>query len=125
MDVKIDQDAMQALVAKAVFDGMTPDKREALLTGAIKSLMETPRGNDRNYFGEKTSPLQTAFNRAVETVAMQHAVEFLSNDADFQTRLKSLFADVANSLFAEGDARSELVRSISLLIRTALTKDRY
>ena len=116
---------MQALVAKAVFDGLTPDKREALIQGAIKSLLETPKGNERNYYGTKVSPLQEAFNRAIETVAMQHALKFLTEDPDFQVRIKKLFADVANHLFTEGEERDALIHGIGNVIRTALTKDRY
>lgn len=124
--IEIDGDSMQALVAKAVFDGLTGDKREALITGAIKSLLETPKGNDRNYYGEKTSPLQTAFNRAIEQVAQEHATKFLAEDPDFQQRLKGLFADVANALFSdEGNNRIELIAGIKELIHRALTKDRY
>lgn len=126
MDVKIDTDGMQALVAKAVFDGMTAEKREALITGAIKSLLETPKGNDRNYLGGKISPLQSAFNRAIEQVAREHAEKFLAEDPAFQAKLKGLFADVANALFSdEGNNRIELVGAIKSLIHHALTKDRY
>lgn len=125
MDFKVDQDAMQALVAKAVFDGMTPDKREALIQGAIRSLLETPKGNDRNYYGTKVAPIQEAFNRAVEQVALDHARNVVQSDPAFQDHLKRLFADVANKLFAEGEARDEMVGSISDIIRRALTKDRY
>ena len=123
MDVKIDADGMQALVAKAVFDGLTGEKREALLQGAIKSLLETPRGNERNYYGTKVSPLQEAFNRAIETAAQQHAIKFLAEDADFQDRLKKLFADVADKLFT--DNRDATVDGIVKVITTALSKDRY
>ena len=124
MDVRLDTDAMQALVAKAIFDGMTEEKRSELITSAIKSLLDTPKGTDRNYYGERKSPIQTAFDRAVEQVAMKHAQDFLTNDPDFNGRLKSLFADVANNLFSEG-ARDGLIESLSGLIRSALTKDRY
>lgn len=124
-DIRFDTEAMQALVAKAIFDGMTEDRRGELITGAIKSLLETPRGNDRNYYGEKKAPIQTAFNRAVEEVALKHAKELLANDPDFNARLKALFADVANRLFAEGPPRDDLIESITSLIRRALTKDSY
>ena len=125
MDVRLDHDAMQALVAKAVFDGLTPEKREDLIQGAIRSLLETPKSNERNYYGSKVAPIQEAFNRAVETVAMQHATRVLSEDPEFQARLQKLFADVAAKLFEEGESRYELVSGIANIIRNALTKDRY
>jgi len=46
MDVKLDADAMQSLVAKAIFDGMTSEKREELIQGAIKSLTGRQLSNE-------------------------------------------------------------------------------
>ena len=124
MDFKLDDEAMQTLVVKAIMDGMTKERRDELIAGSIKALLEKPKNNDRNYYGDKTSALQTAFNRAVEQVALEHARKVVEEDPVFQEKIKGVFADVAEHLF-RAESREGLVSAIGTTIRNALTKDRY
>lgn len=124
MDLRVDDSAMKDLVTKALVDSLTPETREKLITESIKSLLTTPEGRGTNYYGEKVSPLQSAFNSAVRTEAERYAMRYLTEDATFQGQVQSLFADVAQRLF-EADNREELVSSLADVIKKALTKDRY
>lgn len=123
MDVRLDQDAMNSLVAKAVFDGLTPERREELIRGAITALLAASKPTQ--YSSDRRSELQKAFDSAVYTAATKHAETALQDDPTFQTAMKKLFADVAAKLFEEGADRDGLVSSVASVIRSALTKDRY
>lgn len=119
MDLRVDDDAMKALVAKSIVDGLTPEMREKLIKDAITNLLT--KGSD-GY--SKKAPIEQAFNNAVEQEARRYAGEVLTSDPKFQQQLQSLFADVAAKLFAT-ETRDDLVAGIAQTITRALTKDRY
>lgn len=122
MDVRIDDNAMNSLVAKAVFDGLTEERRADLIKGAITDLLAR---RQKSGYSDGKSKLQEAFDNAVYTAARDYAEKALATDPVFQGQIKSLFADVAAKLFDDFDGRLELVSSIAHTIRNALAKDRY
>lgn len=119
MDLRVDDDAMKSLVAKSIVDSLTPEMREKLIKDAITNTLQA--GSD-GY--SKKSPLQQAFNVAVEQEARKYAAHVIAEDAEFQGQIKSLFSDVAGKLFAV-ETRENLVNNIADTITRALTKDRY
>lgn len=125
MNINLDPGSMQALVSKAIIDALTPEKREELLTNAIKGHLLAPQDNPRG-FGSRSgrSPLQEAFDQAVWQVARDYANKHLAEDAAFRTQVEALFRDVAAKLFAE-ESRETLVSTIASTIREAMTKERY
>jgi hypothetical protein len=123
MDLRIDDAAMKAMVAKSIVDSLTGEAREKLITDAIQSLLAAPRDGS-NYYGSKISPLQQAFNSAVEQEARKYAADAISNDPVFKEQIAKLFADVAAKLFDE-ENRGVMVSNIANVIQRALTKDHY
>lgn len=123
MDLRVNDDAVQALVAKSLVDALTPETKEKLITDAIKQTL-TQEGGSAGFANRgQPSPLQQAFNRAVASYAEQYATRVLSEDETFKARVEALFADVARALFESN--REELVGTIASTIRQALMKDRY
>lgn len=120
--INLSDDQMQALVAKAMFEGMTDEQKSQMITSAIQASLTKPRG-DRAY-GEKRSEFQIAFDTAVYTVTNRIALEMIESDESFRAQLKGLFADAAAKLF-DKEAREPLVTEIAELIRRGLSKDRY
>jgi len=113
MDLKLDGEAMQALVAKALFDSFTPERREELITSSIRHLLAQPKDGN-NYYGKKESPLQTAFARASEIVAEKIILEMLTTDESFSAKVKALIAEATEHAFnVEGGGREKMVKAIS------------
>lgn len=121
MDLRVNDDAMKSLVAKAIVDSLTPETREKLIGDAVTQTLTKPEQSGS--YSEKRSPLQRAFDYAVSAEAERYAREHLANDGAFKAQVEALFADVAKKLFE--DNRDDLVSSIATIIRNALTKDRY
>ena len=123
MDLKIGGEDFQALVSKSIVDSLTPETRHKLITDAIQKTLTPPESGSGYGSKPRRSPLQQAFDNAVESYASRYAVEALSNDQAFKTKIEALFADIAKKLF--DDQREEIVDGCARMIRQALTKDRY
>lgn len=94
MDVKIDPKYVEELVKKAIFDSLTPETREKLVSDAIASLI-TAQPNDRN----GKSPLQEAFNRAAQSACYEVAQGALRENPVFQEALQKIFTDAIKQLY--------------------------
>lgn len=123
MDLRVDDDAMKSVIAKSIVENLTPEARQALITEAVTNVLSTPKEGS-GYYGNKKSPLQQAFDWAVENEARRYANEIIAKDETFRAQLQALFADVAKRIF-ETEQREELVKAIAETITRALTKDRY
>lgn len=122
MDLRVNDDAMKSLVAKAIVDSLTPEMREKLIGDAVTQTLTKPE--QTSGYGRSTrSPLQIAFDHAVTNEAERYAREHLANDGAFKAQIEALFADVAKNLFESN--RDDLISSIASTIRSALAKDRY
>lgn len=111
---------MQALVAKAVIDGMTDDQRAGFIQAAIQEVLKRQTGSSY----DKRSAFQQAFDRAVEVTAQRIATDMIENDATFKGQVKALFVDACAKLF-DSSRREEMATNIAGVIEKALTKDRY
>ena len=123
MNLNLNDDALQALVSKAIVDTLTPEMRENLITSAVKDTLQKVESSG-GYNSDRRSPLQRAFDSACRAEAERFAREQLENDPVFQEQLQGLFKDAAAKLFA-AENRESLVSAMADTIRIALTKDRY
>lgn len=123
MDLRVDDSAMKSLVAKAIVDSLSPEAREKLIADAVTQTLTKPE-TDRNQYGSKRSPLQQAFDYAVEGEARKYAAEVIAADGQFKEQLRKLFEDVSKKVF-ETEGREKMVDDIASTIVRALTKDRY
>lgn len=123
MNLNLNDDALQALVSKAIVDTLTPEMRVNLITSAVKDTLQKAESSN-GYNSDRRSPLQRAFDNACRVEAERFAREQLEKDPVFQEQLQGLFKDVAAKLFDEQN-RDELVSAMADNIRKALTKDRY
>ncbi len=118
--MRLDDPALEPIVAKAIIDSITPENREALISNAVKELLNRASGSGYN----QPTNIQRLFNDAVSTAAKKMADQYLTEDPDFQAKLKGLFVDVSEKLFST-ETRDELVTSLSDRIVAGLTRDRY
>jgi hypothetical protein len=110
MRLELSDDQMRAVMAKAILDTVTPEKRDELITKAIGFLMIPEKTG--SYGGQTTSPLERAFQEAARVVAEKLAREALAADTKFAEQITKLFEDVAAKLFAN-EVRDKLVDNIT------------
>lgn len=87
-DIKIDADAMTAIVSKAILEGIDADQKQAILQQAVDSLLK-PYKVDR-YGSETTTPLQAAFSTAVQQTVGQVAREMVSENQELLAKVREL-----------------------------------
>ena len=115
--MQIDDAAMKTLVAKAIFDGITPAQREQLLSDAIQKLLTEEKEN--GYGGKtKPSPLSNLFEYEVQNLAREAVRERFQNDPN----LKSMLGDVITKAIAAMANDSNLATEIGNCIATAFAR---
>ena len=120
MDVKLNDENMKDIIAKAVLDSMTPESRSEMIQSAIKSLLVTPTGNSYN----KKSPLQDAFDDAVREVARQTAREQIVGSSEIATAITAMISEAWTKLMTD-ENRTKLVDRLVSALEKGLTGDRY
>lgn len=120
MDVRLDDDAMKAIITKSILDSLTPERREALIAEAIKALLGAETGSGYN----RATRLQAAFNSAVEDVAREVARGELSKDEKIKSKIREMFL-AAWEARTTGDNYDNLVDKIGQAIERAITNERY
>lgn len=122
--MQIDDASLQLIVAKAVVDNLTPEKREALLVEAVKSLIEPPP--PRNSY-EKAQPakLQVFFEQAVDIHVQKYIREMLDKDETTRTRIKDVINRAMEKAFADEESRETLAVKMSDQLKNWLAEKRY
>lgn len=120
MDVRLDDEAMKTLVAKAIMDSLTPEKREALITTAVKELLN--RSESTRY--DSPTHLQKVFNDAVGRVAAEIAQQTVQNNEEMKAEIQKMMATAWSRLTA-GDAYETLINKIKDSMDSALRGSRY
>ena len=120
MDVKLSDDNIKDIIAKAVLDTLTPESREQMITSAVKSFLTIPVGNQY----EKKSPLQSAFDNAIREVAASIAREQIINNSEIHATISTMIADAWKKLVIP-ENYSKIVDNLSSAIERGLTGDRY
>jgi hypothetical protein len=112
-EIKIESDAMQAIVSKAILEGIDGDQRQAILEQAVAALI-TPRGERGYGRPEPTTPLQDAFDAAVRGVVNEVAREVVVDDPALRDKVRELITS------AMADAVKEPYTKLSDAVRTAV-----
>jgi hypothetical protein len=120
MEVKIPPEAMEAIVAKAIFESLTPETRNALLEKAVTSLFERKRGNSY----DSRTELQQLFDDATKSVAGKLVREHLETNADFVAKIDQIFKDAVERAFKD-EKREAMVTAIADAIVKGVSRDRY
>ena len=89
-DIKIELKALniQDVVVKAITEALDKEQRTLLLESALRYVI-TPR---KKYVGstEQKSPLQEAFERAIEQVAFEEAKKFFADGSEGHKQLQDV-----------------------------------
>lgn len=110
MSLDLNSDAMKNAVALAVVQQLTPDRQVALLKEAVLTLLQ-PTDSGYGYDRTKKSPLQSAFESAVRSLAETVVREKLENDDTFKATIDSILTDAVKRATVE--KREETVNKIA------------
>lgn len=120
-EIKIENNVIEAMVQKAIFDGLSEDMKKDLLVKAIAASFKQPKDAYGRDSGR--SDIQSAFDNAVRTHLYKYASDKLEKDVEFTTQLEGLFKDIAKKLFE--DKRAEIVNAFASVIIKSLDRERY
>lgn len=106
---------LRAIVQKAIFDGLTHEKRDELLIKAIGSLtIPDPNG----YGAVKQSQLERIFESAAGRVAEELMLEMLQQP-EWKERIRAVLVDAFDRATADA-SRENLVSKLSRAMAAAL-----
>lgn len=117
MKIDLDDANLKKLVSEAILASLTDEKRSALIQGALQYLLAP--GEKMNGYGRAItpSPIEEAFNLAINGVAHTVANEMLRNDPMVKNEIKKLITKavekMANSDEAVEKVRDAIVNTIS------------
>lgn len=110
-EIKLDAEAINAVVMKVVLDQLTTEKREEILGQAVAYVLQ-PKGDA--WRGHKT-PLQDVFDAQVTMGLVAVVQEVIAETPEFRARVRALvvkaMADLLDSDAALGDAVGTAVGS--------------
>lgn len=113
MDLKVDSPEMRELIGVALLRAIDEKSREALISAAIRSLLE----RDTNGY-DKRSPIERAFAFAAQQMAQKTAEHMLADNAEFKAALEGMVAEAASKVIGEG--RAQMVENIARAISKGL-----
>jgi hypothetical protein len=119
--IKLDGDAIHAMLQASVLEQLTPEIKEQLITKAVQHLLRerVHKGHDA------PTQLQQIFNEAVRRQAEELMGKELEKP-EVLAKFRSIVEEaVTAALTPEGDARNKIVATMTNAIRLAVTGERY
>lgn len=118
MDIKISDEQMQSIVSAAVLQAMGTEARDTVMKAAIEYLL-TPKSDDRYSYSKPKSPLQRAFENAIEVYAMGAAREWLEEREDARQQIRDLYVAAYQKMVT--DYQPDLIDRIAQQMARALS----
>ncbi len=120
MEMKLDDEALKSVMAKAIMDTLTPESRERLISDAVQRLLTTKVSD--HY--DAPSKLQNAFDQAVQITAQQIAREIVGADDTIKAKIKEMFEKAWHNATV-GDNANVIIDKVAQAISKAFSNDRY
>lgn len=86
---------IQAMLSTRLIDALSADTREKLIGEALKYLISPPK--DRGYYGDKKTPIQSAFDAALVRMANQ-VVDEVCSEGGIGEKIKAMFVKMIEDL---------------------------
>jgi hypothetical protein len=98
MEIKLDIETIKGLVSESIMTSLTDEKRDTLIQGALTYLLTKVK----HPYGNRTeSPVEGAFNSALEKIAQEMATEALEKDTRVRETIRKMISDAAERLLDE------------------------
>lgn len=117
----MDPDAWAAIASAAIFDQMSEEARADVLKQAVTSLL-TPVEESNAFGRKKKTPLQKAFEDAINQAAYKAVHDKVANDVQVRTGINALLGPLINgALQAEAENyNDDLAKAIGEAVGTWL-----
>jgi hypothetical protein len=113
MELKFNSEQFGELVGAAVMAQISGENRDAILKEAICELLTPQSGGG---YSKASSPMQRAFNQAVEQYARKFVADQLESNTDMSQQLHSVVIEAVSRVFNNPESRESLVGKISTAI---------
>jgi hypothetical protein len=120
MDLKLDDTSLQNLLGMAIVQAMDQQGKDTIIREAIKHLTEKKREGN-SWDSRMVSPIETAFQYAVERAANKFAAEVVASP-EFETQIRAVAQEAVANLFTE-QSRKLIVSNIERGIHKAFGGD--
>ena len=94
---ELEGDALREAIAQSILGQLTPEVQRGILDKAVQAILASST-NSFDRFGR--SPLQIAFENAVQNVAQQQALRLVQEDEGIKTKLQQLLRETADRVLA-------------------------
>lgn len=115
--LKLEPDQVAQIAAAAIVQAMDQNSRERVIQQAVAYLLKPTEGS---YGRAGLSPIQQAFNSAVQQAAQKIIADQINNDPEVQAKIKGLMADVMTKVFE--DDREALVINLAAAFGRFITR---
>lgn len=92
--LNLDGDALREATVQAMLGVLTPETKAKVLESAIQMLLAP----STNSWDRKKSPIELAFEQAVEKVAREEAARLVAEDEALRSRMKELLRTTADKV---------------------------
>lgn len=101
-EIKIDPDAMKALVLKAILDSWDDATRDQLVTDALASLLKDKEGSswDRN----SITVIESIMKSAMREACMKAVREIIDSSPKLQTKIKEFVTPLVDTVLSQNIA---------------------
>jgi hypothetical protein len=96
LTLQLEGDALREAIAQSILGHLTPEVQRELLDKAIQAVLAP----STNSYDRGKSPLQRAFEDAVQRVAQQEAVRMMTEDESVKAKMQQLLRDTADKVLA-------------------------
>lgn len=104
LTLQLDGDALREATVQAMLGVLTPEVKAKMLESAVQAILKP----STNSWENKKSPLELAFERAVEQVANAEAKRMIEEDDAIRERVKELLRTTADKVLnADPDKLAE------------------
>lgn len=115
INLKLEEESLKKMAAEAILAQLSTDERASILQQAVSFLL-TPKEQGLGY--RKTTPLQDAFQIALQKIAHEVAREVLDDMPEIQANMKEVAAEAYMKALVE--RREETVNRLSSSIVDAM-----
>lgn len=94
LTLQLDGDALREATVQAMLGVLTPEVKAKMLESAVQAILKP----STNSWDKNKSPLELAFERAVEQVAREEAARMVAEDPAMRERVKELMRTTADKV---------------------------
>lgn len=118
MNIDLSDEQMQAIVSGAILQAMTTEARDTVMKAAIAHLLAPTEKTGYSTRPGK-SPLQAAFESAVELYAARAARDWIEGNEDARAQIQSIFVAAYEKMIV--DYKPDLIDKIAGQMAQALS----